>query len=156
MPEDLVRYLYVAAFGRLKKASPKLADFPKSLLPKHKNVDPEKLKDSPFKDRFRVQVGSSHAMTITSHIAKDGHAFIHPEPSQCRSLTVREAARIQTFPDTYVFLGARTDQYTQVGNAVPPYLARQIAAIVHRALDAANLISLPIDDTEEAPLLLVA
>lgn len=130
MPSDLVRYLFVAAFAEETESSPRLHDFPKCLLPKHKNVDPENVAESIFKDRFRVQVAKHHSMTVTSHIAKDGHAFIHPRAMQCRSLTVREAARLQTFPDSYVFLGNRTSQYTQVGNAVPPYLARQIAAIV--------------------------
>jgi DNA (cytosine-5)-methyltransferase 1 len=141
MPTDLVRYLFVAAFGVVKKGSPRLQDFPKCLLPEHKNVDPDKLDESPFKDRFRVQVAGHYSMTITSHIAKDGHAFIHPGVSQCRSLTVREAARLQTFPDSYVFLGPRTAQYTQVGNAVPPYLARQIAGIVANVLHRAALSS---------------
>jgi DNA (cytosine-5)-methyltransferase 1 len=139
MPTDLIRYMFVAAFGVVRRISPRLQDFPKSLLPEHKNVDPENLEESPFKDRFRVQVAGQCSMTITSHIAKDGHAFIHPSVSQCRSLTVREAARLQTFPDSYVFLGPRTAQFTQVGNAVPPYLARQIAGVVAHILDRAGL-----------------
>lgn len=138
MPSDLVRYLFVSAFGAVKKKSPKLHDFPTCLLPSHRNVDPDQPEGAIFKDRFRVQVSGVHSMTVTSHIAKDGHAFIHYSPSQCRSLTVREAARLQTFPDSYVFLGNRTSQYTQVGNAVPPYLALQIAEIVGAVLKRAG------------------
>jgi DNA (cytosine-5)-methyltransferase 1 len=148
MPSDLVRYLFVAAFGEETKTSPRLHDFPKCLLPQHKNVDPANIRASIFKDRFRVQVAHQHAMTVTSHIAKDGHAFIHPVPTQCRSLTVREAARLQTFPDSYVFLGNRTSQFTQVGNAVPPYLAKQIATVVADTLTRAGLA-----DTTARPFL---
>lgn len=148
MPSDLIRYLFVAAFGEETETSPRLHDFPKCLLPEHKNVDRENVADSIFKDRFRVQLGKQHAMTVTSHIAKDGHAFIHPRAIQCRSLTVREAARLQTFPDSYIFLGNRTSQYTQVGNAVPPYLARQIAAIVADTLERAGVVGSPSLSTE--------
>lgn len=139
MPEDLVRYLFVSSFGRVTKRSPRLSDFPPSLLPEHKNVDKENPGEAIFKDRFRVQLAHTFSMTVTSHIAKDGHAFIHPDPLQCRSLTVREAARLQTFPDSYVFLGTRTSQYTQVGNAVPPYLAVQIAEVVAEILSRAKV-----------------
>lgn len=126
MTDDLKRYLFAASFAAVNKRSPKLEDFPDNLLPKHKNA-----KTGDFNDRFRVQVADNPASTITSHISKDGHYFIHYDPVQCRSLTVREAARIQTFPDNYFFCGSRTAQYVQVGNAVPPYLAWQIAKIVH-------------------------
>jgi DNA (cytosine-5)-methyltransferase 1 len=139
MPEDLVRYLFVSSYGLEIGQSPTLAHFPRALLPMHSNVDPDNPTASIFKDRFRVQLGTRHSSTVTSHIAKDGHAFIHPDPAQCRSLTVREAARLQTFPDSYVFLGNRTSQYTQVGNAVPPLLARQIADLVGSVLVRAGL-----------------
>ena len=129
MISDLHRYLFASCFAKVKKESPTLIDFPKVLLPNHKNVQAG-IKEKKFADRFRVQLWNKPSKTITSHISKDGHYYIHPDPTQCRSLTVREAARIQTFPDNYYFCGPRTAQYIQVGNAVPPYLAFQIAEVV--------------------------
>jgi DNA (cytosine-5)-methyltransferase 1 len=129
MLSDLGRYFYAALYGRIVGVSPKAKDFPKELAPDHRNW-----KTGKFADRFRVQLWKSPSTTITSHISKDGHYFIHPDPAQCRSLTVREAARLQTFPDNYYFKGNRTQQFVQVGNAVPPFLARKIAASVYGLL----------------------
>ncbi len=129
METDLHRYLFCACFAEIYERSPKLSEFPIDLLPDHQNVS-DGVKTNHFGDRFRVQLAGQPSKTITSHISKDGHYYVHYDPTQCRSLTVREAARIQTFPDNYFFCGNRTTQYHQVGNAVPPLLARQIAEVV--------------------------
>ncbi|MCY2963375.1 MAG: DNA cytosine methyltransferase [Planctomycetota bacterium] len=135
MDTDLARYLFASCFAVVHKVSPKLPDFPADLQPDHDNAA-----SGDFDDRFRVQVADRPSTTITSHISKDGHYFIHPDPAQCRSLTVREAARLQTFPDNYLFCGPRTAQYVQVGNAVPPRLACQIAQSVWGLLVAAGKV----------------
>ena len=129
MRADLERYLFASAFAIAKKVSPKAADYPDILAPNHANW-----KTGKFADRFRVQLGDRPSTTVTSHISKDGHYFIHPDPTQCRSLTVREVARLQTFPDNYFFSGGRTQQYVQVGNAVPPFLALKIATRVAKII----------------------
>lgn len=125
LDKDLPRYLFASAYAKIHKESPGLDQFPKDLLPNHENAE-----SGHFNDRFRVQLENRPSTTITSHISKDGHYFIHFDPVQCRTLTVREAARLQTFPDNYFFCGPRTQQYVQVGNAVPPLLARQIAGCI--------------------------
>jgi len=133
MRSDLHRYLFASSFASAHGRSLHLGELPDELLPAHKNVQVG-TKNDHFSDRFRVQIGDRPATTITSHISKDGHYFIHYDPAQCRSLTVREAARLQTFPDSYKFEGNRTSQYHQVGNAVPPLLSMQIAKIVQDIL----------------------
>lgn len=134
MEQDLCRYLYAACFAQELDKSPLLRDFPVDLLPDHASAGAAIEAGGNFEDRFRVQLATRPATTVVSHISKDGHYYIHPDPLQCRSLTVREAARLQTFPDNYYFCGPRTAQYVQVGNAVPPLLAHQIASRVHQIL----------------------
>lgn len=132
MAGDLSRYAYLATLAE-QGLRPRVNELPAELMPKHANA---LRADAPFADRFRVQVKGGPSSTVTSHIAKDGHYYIHPDPRQMRSLTVREAARLQTFPDNYFFVGNRTQQYHQVGNAVPPYLAVQLADVVAKVLAA--------------------
>lgn len=131
MCEDIKRYGYLAARASVLGRALKLGELPDELQPEHKNAGKT---NTPFVDRFRVQMPDRPSTTVVSHISKDGHYYIHPDASQMRSLTVREAARLQTFPDNYFFTGSRTQQYHQVGNAVPPLLAAHIAQKVAETL----------------------
>jgi len=129
MKRDLIIYKKV-----IRKAS-------KGLQLKYREL-PEELKTHKnqrnFEDRFKVHWWDETPHTIVAHISKDGHYNIHPDINQCRSLTVREAARIQSFPDNYRFEGPRTWQYVQVGNAVPPLFAQVIARAVKEVLGKNN------------------
>ena len=95
-----------------------------------------------FTDRFKVVAGDlPFSQTVMAHICKDGHYYIHPDIEQNRSITPREAARLQTFPDDYFFEGAgvrpaRTEAFRQIGNAVPVLLSRRIAAKMKQNWDA--------------------
>ena len=159
--EDMERYVFCAAFAQVKGRSPRLEEMHRCLWPKHANLDDVDGDSRPaFNDRFYVQAWGKPSSTVTAHIAKSGHHFIHPDPRQHRSLTLREAARLQTFPDDFVFMGTKTAQLRQIGNAVPPLLGQQVAQVVAKTLgvDAFGYFdSLEDEDGEEgkeAPKLL--
>jgi DNA (cytosine-5)-methyltransferase 1 len=98
-------------------------DLPQNLRPNRMHI---------FRDKYRRQPENAPSTTVIAHLKKDGHGFIHPH--QVRSLTVREAARLQSFPDWYRFYGERGPQFVQVGNAVPPLLALAIGRSILNAL----------------------
>ena len=102
------------------------AKLPERLI-RHKNT-------SSFTNRFQVVNGDGISHTVVAHIAMDGHYYIHPDNKQNRSITIREAARIQSFPDDYFFEGSRTAAFKQIGNAVPPLMAEKIAKKIKEIL----------------------
>jgi DNA (cytosine-5)-methyltransferase 1 len=87
-----------------------------------------------FADRYYKLPWDQPCVTITAHMAKDGYRYIHPDSEQPRTLSVREAARIQSFPDHFRFAGYRTSRFRQIGNAVPPLLAEAVACSIARAI----------------------
>ena len=92
-----------------------------------------------FDNSYVVQWWDLPSKTILAHIHKDGFQFIHPDESQRRTFTVREAARIQSFPDDFEFKGSRGEKYKQIGNAVPPLFAEALAKSVRKNLDDMKL-----------------
>lgn len=103
-----------------------------SALPSHL----KRYRDDIFDDKYKRLDWDELSRTITAHIAKDGYWYIHP--NQDRTLTVREAARLQTFPDHVRFAGPPTAGFRQIGNAVPPRLARMLGKAVRDSLDLAE------------------
>lgn len=107
------------SFGQLRKAMP------------HYEHERARL----FDNSYVVQWWDLPSKTILAHIHKDGFQFIHPDINQTRSFTVREAARIQSFPDDFEFAGSRGEKYKQIGNAVPPLFAEALASAIKKNLD---------------------
>lgn len=95
-------------------------------------------KESKF-HKYHVIREDKPSNTIPAHLYKDGLRHIHPDPKQARTITVREAARIQTFDDDFEFLGSRGDQYKMIGNAVPPKFSKVIAETVSEVLTNSDI-----------------
>jgi DNA (cytosine-5)-methyltransferase 1 len=130
---DLAIYRIAAELWTAEQKRLNYANLPTNLIT-HKNT-------KTFNDRFKVVAGNLPAShTIVAHISKDGHYYIHPDANQNRSLTPREAARIQTFPDSFFFESVsektgRTAAFKQIGNAVPVTLAKQIGRSIKKEME---------------------
>jgi DNA (cytosine-5)-methyltransferase 1 len=140
-PGDQYPEAYQVAVQRFKKelarhiserrivASTEGGDLWKSIVPPY---DPEK-----FPNKWWKMVADQPSRTLTAHIGKDTYSHIHYDSSQARTISVREAARLQSFPDGFQFAGAMNAAFRQIGNAVPPLLARAIANTIRRQLKKA-------------------
>lgn len=130
---DQDKEIYKIAVDYLKQGEKlKYTNLPKRLKT-HKN-------ETSFLDRFKVVPAKARAsQTIVAHISKDGHYYIHPDDKQNRSLSVREAARLQTFPDDFKFEGSRTTMFKQIGNAVPPILSTHLAENIKKQITIPKL-----------------
>jgi len=120
---DVKRYVAMSKnkwdFSELLKNSPEL-NHPKARV---------------FNNSYVVQQWNMPSKTIIAHLYKDGNQFIHPDYKQGRTLTPREAARLQSFPDNFVFEGSKTQKFKQIGNAVPPLFAEAIAKSIKQILN---------------------
>lgn len=116
---DASIYDYAIRTWNNKRVRVKYTDLPQQ-------VRTQKNEES-FLDRFKVVDGNGLSHTIVAHLAKDGHYYIHPSLEACRSISVREAARMQSFPDNFYFEGSRSAMFKQIGNAVPVLMAKKIA-----------------------------
>ena len=129
--KDLEVYKIATSLWNKENKRLKYNDLPEHLMT-HKNR-------KSFLDRFKVVASKQPSHTVVAHISKDGHYYIHPDINQNRSLSVREAARIQTFPDSFYFESvsgkpSRTAAFKQIGNAVPVTLAKSIAIKIREVL----------------------
>ncbi len=104
-----------------------IKDLPQRFNPYRKDI---------FLDKYKKQPWNRPSSTILAHLSKDGLMFVHPDKKQNRTLTAREAARLQSFDDRFVFEGPRTKQYVHIGNAVPPLFAKVVAVAVKESLAA--------------------
>ena len=134
--QDLQIYKLAVEAWNSSRSRISYADLPENLRTHHNTTS--------FLDRFKIVAGDlPSSQTVVAHISRDGHYFIHPDAEQNRSLTPREAARLQTFPDNYFFeskkaIPGRTAAYKQIGNAVPVRLAYSVASALKKQIEKDN------------------